>query len=85
MEKTNNQDNLRNRPDFIIPQVHSFFHGAESISYFGPEIWDIAPEEFKHKKSVNSFKESIKMWAPTNCLRRFCTVYLDGVDFINRI
>ena len=60
MEKTNN------RPGFITPQVHSIFHGTESISYLGPKIWDIFPEEFKNSKSLSSFKESIKMWVPTN-------------------
>ena len=62
MEMKNNQYNLRNRPDFITPDVHSVFHGTESISYIGTKIWDIVPEEFKHKKSLHSFKESIKMW-----------------------
>ena len=52
VERTNNQYNLRNHPDFITPQVHSVFHGTESISYLGPKIWDIVPEEFKNKKSL---------------------------------
>ena len=76
MERSNNQYNLRNRPDFITP---------ESPSYLGPKIWDIVAEEFKHKESLNSFKESIKMWVPTNCPYRLCKVYRDGVGFINRI
>ena len=50
LERTNNQHNLRNLPDFITPQVHGVFHGTKSISYLGPKIWDIVPEEFKHKK-----------------------------------
>ena len=85
MERTNSQYNLRNRPDFITPQVHSVFHRTESISYLRPKIWDIVPEEFKHKKSLNNFKESIKMSLPTNCPCRLCKVYLDEVSFINRI
>ena len=85
MENTHNQYNLRNRPDFITPHVHRVFHGTESISYLGPKTWDIVPEEFKHNKSLNSFKESIKMWVPTNCPCSLCKVYLDGVSFINRI
>ena len=84
MKRTNNQYNLRNRPDFIIPH-EPLFHGTENISYLGPKIWDIALEEFEHKKSLNSFKESIKMWVSTNCACRLCKVYLDGVGFINRI
>ena len=61
MERTNNEYHLHNRLDFITSQVHSAFHGTESISYFGPKIWGIAPKESKLKKSLNSFKESIKM------------------------
>ena len=45
MERTNNQYNLRNRPDFLTPQVQSVFHGIETISYAGPKIRDIVPEE----------------------------------------
>ena len=85
MERTSNQYNLRHRPDFITPHLHSVFHGTENISYLGPKIWDIVPGEFKHKKSLKSFKESIKMWLPTDCPCRFCKVYLDGVGFINKI
>ena len=85
MERTNNQYILRNRPDFITPHVHSVFHGTESISYLGPTIWNITPEELKHKKPLNSFKESIKMWVATNCPCILCNIYLDGVGFIYRI
>ena len=79
MEKANNQYNLRNRPDFITPHVHIVFHGTESISYLGPKIWYFVPDKFKHKKSLNSFKESIEMWVPTNCPCRLCKVCLDEV------
>ena len=79
------QYNLSNCSDFITPQVKNVFHGTESISYLGPKIWDIVPEEFKHMKSLNSFEESIKMWVPTNYPCRLCKVYPDGVGFINRI
>ena len=55
VERTNNYCHSRNRPDFITPQVNNTFHGTESISYLGPKIWDVVPEEFKHKKPLNSF------------------------------
>ena len=74
-ERTNNHYNLRDRPDFLTPPVESVFHGTESIPYLGRKIWDIVPEEFKHKKSLNSFKESIKMSGPTNHPGRLCKVY----------
>ena len=85
MKRTKNHYNLRNGPNFLTPQINSVFHGTESISYLGPKIWDIVPEEFKNKKSLNNFKESIKMWVPTNCTCRLSKLYLEGVDFINGI
>ena len=66
MERTKSQYNLRNRLDFITTHVHNVFHGTESILYLGSKVWDIVREEFKHKKSLNSFKEPIKMWVQTN-------------------
>ena len=70
---------MHNRSDFITPQLQSVFHGTESITYLGPKIWDIVPEEFKHTNLLNSFKASIKMWVPTNCPCRLCKVYLYGL------
>ena len=37
-ERTNNQYNLRNRNDFVIPRVHTVYHGTESITYLGPKM-----------------------------------------------
>ena len=82
MERTNNHYNLRNPSDFITPQVNSVYYGIESISYLGPKIWDIIPEEFKKKESLNSFKEAIKTWKPNDCPCRLCKIYLEGVGFI---
>ena len=82
MERTNYHFNLRNRSDFITPQVNSVYHGTESITYLGPKIWDMVPDSIKEEKSLNSFKESIKLWVPINCPCRLCKVYLDGVGFI---
>ena len=84
MKKTNNQYNLHNHPDFIAPHVHSlswnrkyFIYGILDMGYCSRRI--------KHKKSLNSFKESIEMWIPFNGPSGLCKVCLDGVGFINRI
>ena len=85
MEQTNDQYNLRNRNDFVIPRVNTVYHGTESITSLGPKIWAVVPEEIKQKNSLNSFKESIKKWVPINCPCRLCKNYLNGVGFINTI
>ena len=82
MERTNNHYNLRNLSYFITPQVNTVHHGTESLSDLGPKIWEILPEELKKKKSLNSFKETIKLWKPNDCPCRLCKVCIDGVGFI---
>ena len=82
MERTSYHYNLPNRSDFITPQVNSVYHGTECITYLRPKIWDMVPDSIKEKKSLNSFKKSIKLWVPINCPCRLCKVYLDGFGFI---
>ena len=82
-ERTNNQYNLRNRNDFVIPRVHTVYHGTESITYLGPKIWDIVPEEIKQNKYLNSFKESINKWTPIKCPCWLCKVYRQKVGALD--
>ena len=35
--------NLRYTPNFVIPPIHSVYHGSESASYLGPKIWELIP------------------------------------------
>ena len=37
-------------------KVNSVWHGTESVSYPGPKIWDLVPNEIKESKSLNAFK-----------------------------
>ena len=39
--------NLQYRKDFRTPPVKSVYHGAESIAYHAPKIWDIVPDKIK--------------------------------------
>ena len=74
--------NLRNNSEFIIPHVNSVYNGTESISVFGPKIWDMVPQSMKEKESVEEFKYAIKSWKPNNCPCRLCKKYIAGVGFI---
>ena len=77
-----NHYNFRHRIDFIAPFSRTIYHGTESISYLGPKIWDIVPSELKKAQSLNSFKKSIRKWAPDNCPCRLCKRYVNGVGFM---
>ena len=77
-----NSYNLRNESYFVIPKVNSVFNGTESISYLGPKIWNIVPDDIKALDNVSLFKRAIKKWVPENCPCRICKIFLPGVGFI---
>ena len=55
-------------------QVHSVYHGTESLSFLGPKIWDLVPVELKQSESLESFKLKIKNWVPFECTCRLCKI-----------
>ena len=80
--KRNNAYNLRKPSEFVRPKVHSVFHGKESISYLGPQIWDMIPVEMKNLKTISAFKKEVKNWKLENCPCRLCKPYIHNVGFI---
>ena len=82
MQRINNHYNLRHIHHFETPFVRTVYNETESVSYLGPKIWDIVPEEYKTLNSLNSFKESIKNWIPLNCPCRLCKTYVHCVGFL---
>ena len=58
--KQNNAYNLRKPSEFVRPKVRSVFHGKESISYLGPQIWDMIPVEMKNLTTISAFKREVK-------------------------
>ena len=53
--------NLRSNSNFLLPNVKSVFHGSDSISYIGPNIWDVVPLELKELTCLSAFKKVLKM------------------------
>ena len=80
--KRNNAYNLRKPSEFVRPKVHSVFHGKESISYLGPQIWDMIPLEMKNLITISAFKREVKNWKLENCPCRLCKPYIHNVGFI---
>ena len=73
---------LRNNNSFKRWRVKSVWHGTESVSYLGPKIWDLVPNEIKESESLNGFKFKIKRSIPEGCPCRICKIYLGQVRFI---
>ena len=58
---------LRNNNSFKRRRVNSVWHGTESVSYLGPKIWDLVPNEIKESKSLNALKFKIKRGVSERC------------------
>ena len=55
---------LRNNNSFKRRRVKSVWHGTESVSYLGPKICDLVPNEIKESESLSGFKFKIKRCVP---------------------
>ena len=80
--KRNDAYNLRKPSEFVRPKGHSVFHGKESISYLGPQIWDMISVEMKNLKTISAFQKEVKNWKLENCSCRLCKPYIHNVGFI---
>ena len=74
--------NLRKHSQFYRPKVNSVYNGTESVSFLGPIIWDLVPNELKDIGNLAAFKKAIKKWSPEKCPCRLCKVYINNVGFI---
>ena len=57
-------------------------YGTETVSFSGPKIWDILPNEIKNSETLHKFKAKIKSWIPADCPCRLCKRYVARVGFI---
>ena len=69
--------NLRNKREYKSHCVKTVHYGTEGISFLGPKLWAILPQEYKDIDKLIEFKEKIK----TGCLK---TVLVDFVAPIFR-
>ena len=56
------QYNLRNRSQFIIPNVKIVNQSFESLKHLGPKIWETIPTYLKEIDSLKNFKDALKIW-----------------------
>ena len=77
-----NPYNLRNAPEFNTSNIQTVHNGTETISFRGPKIWSLVPQEIKKSTSLLEFKNKIKHWKPDGCTCRFCRTYIYNLGFI---
>ena len=51
------------------------------ISYLGPKMWTLEPENNKDSENIISFKAKVKFWKPESCPCRLCKVYSPQIGF----
>ena len=56
--------------------------GVESILTLGAKIWALVHGNLRQSSSLNSFKQGIKKWNPSNCSFRLCNAGVQDVRFI---
>ena len=74
--------NLRINSSFAVRPMHSAYHGTESLSFLGPKIWELVPEDAKQSESLEIFKKKIKQWVRSRCPCRLCRIYLQNTGFV---
>ena len=68
---------------FETHNIHTEHYGKESLSYLGPKIWSIVPNNIKTLPSLKSFKQNIRKWKPDNCPCKLCKTFIAGVGYID--
>ena len=71
------------REIFVTHNVRTEHYGKETLSYLGPKIWNIIPNEIKSSTALTVFKQKIRRWKPGKCPCKLCKTYVDGVGFID--
>ena len=44
------------RQEFVTKNVHTVHNGIDTISFLGPKIWMLIPQEIKDVKTLHEFK-----------------------------
>ena len=70
--------NIRNRSILVSTNTETTSNAINSITHLGTKIWDLVPEEIKDRKSLNIFKQKIKIWISKKCPYTLCK--LSGIS-----
>ena len=74
--------NLRNWQELETLAKKTILYGIESLSYRGPQLWNLIPMEIRNSESLLIFKKSIKKWNDFKCPCRLCQRYIQNIGFI---
>ena len=79
------QYNLRSKNHLQLPNVKTAKYGIENIQHIGLHLWVSLPEEIKDSGILRKFKQKIKPWKGSTCIRKLCKIYINGVGSLELI
>ena len=74
--------NLRKIQELSTSTKNTVNFGTETISYRGPQLWNLIPDNIKSELTLELFKKKIK-WKCEPCPCRMCKTYLQHIGFIS--
>ena len=77
-----NSYNLRKFQQLVSSAKKTTNMSLETISYRGPKLRNLVPQEIKELAYFLIFKDKIKKWNCTNCPCRLCRTFLANVGFM---
>ena len=80
----NNNYNLRNFQCLYPTNKRTVKYGTETVTYRGPQIWNLVPEKTKNGCSFDLLKKEIGKWKGKKCPCRICKTYIHHVRFIGK-
>ena len=83
LEPRNLTYNLRSQTDFSRENVNNTSYGIKSMSFLGPKIWNILPQELKTSRDLTDFKEKFKSWVLQNCPCKICDNYIQRIGYLD--
>ena len=77
----NNRAEISKKSTYKVPKVNTVSFGKESFRWLGPKLWNSLPEETKHAKSLESFRQKVKSMTFDLCPCNLCREYVHGVEY----
>ena len=68
-QKGNRRYNLRQIYKFSRPLVKSVYHGSESVSFLGPKIYDLLPDDCNNIDNLITFMNKINTFSAKEKLK----------------
>ena len=75
--------NLRKFQELSTSSKNTVNFGTETISYRGPQLWNLIPDNIKSEPTLELFKKKIRKWKCEPCPCRMCKTYLQHIGFIS--